>query len=175
MMTRRSAVPVNKTPVTWILVADSRQAQIYVRHKVEKWIPFPHNRRNQFEEIIAHEPVAVPGMRWRAESIHEYDFGPDTTARVFESVGDARHMSEPHITVQEEIRQHLARSIAQSLYRAHMEKAFDRLVLIAPPKMLGEIKRQLDGKLVRMIVAEMPKDLTHYEGEELADHLNHIA
>ena len=35
-MTRRKAVPIAKSPITWILVADSRQAQVYTRKKEKK-------------------------------------------------------------------------------------------------------------------------------------------
>ena len=73
-MTRRNPVQIAKPPVTWILVADSRQAQGYTRHAVEKLVPLAGNsRRGRFEEVIAHAPVPVDGMRWKAESPGEYE------------------------------------------------------------------------------------------------------
>src|SRR5689334_23195051 len=97
-MTRRQAVQIIKPPVTWILVADSRQAQVYTRQKVEKLVPLAGNsRRNQFEEVIAHAPVAVAGMKWEAESVDQYEVGRNATGMVFESASSARSMSEPHL------------------------------------------------------------------------------
>jgi protein required for attachment to host cells len=175
-MTRRTSVAIVKPPVTWILVADSRQAQVYVRHRTEKSIPLAGNsRRNQFEEIIAHAPVPVTGMKWVAESTDQYKVSRDRLGRVQESANSAHHMSEPRIDVKEEIREHFARTIAQELYRAREAKAFDRLVLIAAPKMLGEIKKHLDKKIAKLIMAEMPKDLAHYDSEEVTEYLNNIA
>lgn len=171
-MTRRPAVQIVKPPVTWILVVDSRKAQVYTRSRIEKLIPLAGNsRRNQFSEIIAHAPVAVTGMKWEAESADQYEVGRNATGMVFESASSARSMSEPKIDVRDEIRDHFARTIALHINQAKAEKVFDRLVLVAAPKMLGELKKHLDAKVMKCIAAEMPKDLTHYEGEELLQHL----
>lgn len=175
-MTHRQAVPVVKPPVTWILVADGRQAQLYTRQKVEKMIPLAGNsRRGHFAETTSHEPVPIPGMKWEAESPDQYEVGRNATGMVFESSGGARHMSEPHMDVREEIKIHFARAIAEQLNQALSKKAFDRLVLIAPARMLGEIKKHLDKKVIKQITAEMPKDLTHCNGPALAEHLESIA
>lgn len=175
-MTRRKAVQIVKPPVTWILVADGRKAEIYTRQKMEKHIPLAGNfRRNHFEEIITHGPVPVPGMKWQAESVDQYEIGRNATGMVFESASSARHMSEPHMDVHEEIKQHFAKTIAGQLNQAQAEKVFDKLVLIAPAKMLGEIKKHLDKRVLKSIAAEMPKDLTHYNGQTLAEHLESIA
>lgn len=173
-MTRRQAVRIAKSPVTWILVADGRRAQVYTREKVEKLIPM-ERQRNQFEEIISHEPVPIPGMKWEAESAEQYQVGRNATGMVFDSASSSRSMSEPHLDVREEIKLHLARTIAEQLNIAKLNKAFDRLVLIASPKMLGEIKKYLDEKVLRLVIAEMPKDLTHFDAEELENHLGYIA
>src|SRR5688572_8855450 len=99
-MTRRHAVQIAKPPVTWILVADSKQAQIYTRQKVETQRPIIGNsKHNQFEEIVTHEPVPVPDMKWEAESADSYEMGRNATGMVFQSSGTARHMSEPHMDV----------------------------------------------------------------------------
>jgi protein required for attachment to host cells len=174
-MTRRPAVTIVKPPITWILVADGRQAQIYRRQYVDELIPLERRfRRSQFEEVATNEPVPVPGMKWKAESPAQYEVGRNKIGMVFESANSARSMSEPHINVREEIRNHFAKTIAGHLNRAQAQKAFDRLVLIAPAKMLGEIKKQLDERVLKQVVAEMPKDLTHFDVEALADHLEHI-
>lgn len=171
-MTRRKAVPIVQPPITWILVADSRQAQVYSRQRVEKQIPLPGNsRHNQFLEVVAHEPMPIPGMRWKAESADQYEIGLNKTGMVFESANGSRSMSAPHVDVRDEIRNHFAKAVATHMNKAHADKAFGRLVLVASPKMLGEIKKHLDAKTLKCLAAEMPKDLTHYEGEELLQHL----
>jgi protein required for attachment to host cells len=173
-MAGKRALQVEKSPITWILVADARNAQVYTRQKVEKHIPLAGNARHEhFEEIISHEPLPVSGMKWKAEPASEYEKGRNA-GRVFESAGHTRHTGEPHMNVHDEIRIHFARTIAAELNHTREEKAYDRLVLIAPAKMLGEIKKYLNDKVLKRIVAEMPKDLTHYEGHALAAHLDGV-
>ena len=141
-------------------------------HALEKLIPLAGNsRRNQFEEVIAHQPLPVPGMKWEAESVDQYEVGRNKTGMVFESAGSARSMSEPHMDVRDEIRNHFARKVAGHINQAQAAKSFDRLVLVAAPKMLGEIKKHLYAQALKSVAAEMPKDLMHYEGEELLQHL----
>lgn len=175
-MTRRHAVQIVKPPVTWILVADARQAQIYRRQHLEKLIPLERrSKRSQFEEVVANEPVPVIGMKWEAESASQYDIGRNKTGMVFESASSFRSMSAPHMDIHEEIREHFARTLGKALNRAKEDKSFDRLVLIAPAKMLGELKKHMDAKVLKNIVAEMPKDLTHHDGRTLEKYLGGIA
>jgi protein required for attachment to host cells len=167
-MTRRHAVPVAKHAVTWILVADGKQAQVYVRERVERRMP------PSFAESISHEPMPVADMCWEAESADQYQVGRNATGMVFSSGGSARHMSEPHMDARAEVKQHLAVLVAGELDMAKAQKRFDRLVLVAPPKMLGEIKKHLGKAVLKSVVAELPKELTHYEGAELLEHLQGV-
>jgi len=168
-MTRRKAVAIVKPPVTWILVADSKQAQVYTRRK-----PRRLSLLSQFEEAITHTPISVPDMAWEAEPLDQYQLGRNATGMVFESKSSERHMNEPRIDAREEIQQRFAQTIVRQLAKAKTENRFDRLVLVAPPKMLGEIRKHLDTNLSRAIMAEMPKDLTHYDSKDLADHLGFV-
>ena len=60
------------------------------------------------------------------------------------------------------------------LNKAALEKAFDKLVLIAPAKLLDEIKGELTNKVRQRIIAEMPKNLTHYSEADLTVHLQEL-
>lgn len=171
-MTRRKAVQIVRPPVTWILVADGGQAQVFVRSCVEKLIPLAGGtKHDHFEEKVVREPAPVPGMRWFAESPEQYQVGRNATGMVFVSKSKARHMSEPRIDARKEVKQHFAAFIAEQIDAARAKERFDRLVLVAPPRMLGEIKSLLAPATMKKVIAEMPKDLTHYEGEELLQHL----
>jgi|GEM_PF-936118 len=175
-MTKSDFVAVEKTPVTWYLVADSRQGQVYTREKLEKIIPIAGgSKHDKFSEETSYELVAVPSLKWQAESTAEYEVGKNATGMVHESSGGARHMSEPHIDVRDEVREHFARALAKNLEHAAAEKSFDKLVLVAPAKMLGEIKKHLSDKLAKLVSEEIHKDLTHCTAKELTDNLAHAA
>lgn len=174
-MSPKPQVQVVKAPVTWILVADGRKAQIYTRKEVEKIKPLSGSpKRSQYEGALEYELVPLPEMAWQAEPNDIYETGRKVTATVFESVGSARHMSEPHIDAREEIKINFAKKLADQLNRAEAEKNFNRLIIAAPAKILSEIKNHLDKKLLKLLAAEIPKDLTGYEGQALAKHLEVI-
>jgi NhaA family Na+:H+ antiporter len=63
-------------------------------------------------------------------------------------------------------------AIADELSRAWANKSFDKLVLIAPPKMLGDLRAQLDKSVLPHIIGSLSKDLTHLSAGEIMIHLN---
>lgn len=161
--------------VTWIVVADGRRAHIYRRHREEKYIPMPGvGRHHHYEHQYATVLVSVLPKSWEAESFQDYDFGRDQLGRVFESASPTRHMVAPRIDVQEEIKLNFMRTIAGRLQQEYDRKVFEKLVLVAPPKMLGTLKRCLTPALLECIVAELGKDLTHYPRNELAMQLRKV-
>ena len=158
----------NKNAVTWYLIADSKFGQVYVRTNVEHIVPMAGGaKHDKYSEEILSELIAVPEMKWEAESVKQYQIGKNATGMVHESLGGAIHMSEPHIDVHDEVREHFAKLLAEKLAKAAEEKAFDHLVLVAPPKMLGELRKHLNEKVLKLINEEISKDLTSSTPAEL--------
>jgi protein required for attachment to host cells len=61
-----------------------------------------------------------------------------------------------------------AETVAQRLNRAAEEGRFEHIVVAAPPKALGELRREYSKKLQGKILAEIDKDLTHHTFPEIA-------
>jgi protein required for attachment to host cells len=61
-----------------------------------------------------------------------------------------------------------AADIAARLNRAAEENRFEHIVIAAPPKVLGELRRDYSKKLQGKIVAEIDKDLTHHTFPDIA-------
>jgi protein required for attachment to host cells len=61
-----------------------------------------------------------------------------------------------------------AAGIAERLNRAAEEDQFEHIVIVAPPKVLGELRRDFSKKLQGKILAEIDKDLTHHTFPEIA-------
>jgi protein required for attachment to host cells len=61
-----------------------------------------------------------------------------------------------------------AAGIAERLNRAAEEDQFEHIVIVAPPKVLGELRREFSKKLQGRILAEIDKDLTHHTFPEIA-------
>ncbi|MEA2834440.1 MAG: hypothetical protein QOG66_2642 [Methylobacteriaceae bacterium] len=61
-----------------------------------------------------------------------------------------------------------AATVAQRLNRAAEEGRFEHIVIVAPPKALGELRQEFSKKLQAKILAEIDKDLTHHTFPEIA-------
>ncbi|CUA88959.1 Protein required for attachment to host cells [Chelatococcus sambhunathii] len=55
-----------------------------------------------------------------------------------------------------------ASEVAETLYRAAHEKRFERLVVVAPPQTLGELRKAFHKEVSERIVAEVDKTLTSH-------------
>ncbi len=173
-MRAQAKVSREKT-VTWVLVADGRRAQVYERKILEKRIPIGGSEgQTHYKELLVRELLPLKGMAWEAESPEIYETGRNATGMVFESGSSARHMSEPHVDVRKKIKSHLVEDIAQKLNEATARKEFTDIALVAPDKILGELKKHLNANTQKAIVAELSKDFTHYKGDDLVKHLGDI-
>jgi protein required for attachment to host cells len=167
-------IPAKHGTITWFLVADGRQAQVYTRAAVERRIPIG-GRGRHVHEVHSVELVPLLLKPLMAESADVYQVGRNQTGMVFESGSNMRHMGEPHVDARKEVKQHFAQRVADFLGSAKTGAAFDRLVLVAPPSMLGEIEARLSTKIRRKLVATLPKELTHLDARQLVEHLAQVA
>ena len=59
-------------------------------------------------------------------------------------------------------KERFAAEIAERLYKLAHRGAFDDLVLIAPPQVLGEMRQKLHKEVSEKVQAEIPKTLTRH-------------
>lgn len=64
--------------------------------------------------------------------------------------------------------QRFAAEIAATLYEMEHAHKFDELVVVAPPKMLGDLRAAFHPEVAQRIVAEVAKDLTSHPVPEMA-------
>src|SRR5690606_39531091 len=60
-----------------------------------------------------------------------------------------------------------ARDIARYLDKARIDRRYDKLILVAPPKFLGALRKHLDKDVARMVVEEIPKDVSALKTHDL--------
>ncbi len=141
---------------TWILVADGARAQIWLSEGWGKGLT-----RVGVEE-------ASGGTAPTRE------LGSDRPGRVQDSAGSGRHAMEPRVDWHRYEKSLFAKRMAGVLDKGAGEKAFDRLVLVAPPQALGDLRAAL-GKAARALVtAELDKDLTSLPPRKLIQRLEKI-
>jgi len=61
-----------------------------------------------------------------------------------------------------------AKEVAKRIDAERVANAFDRLVIVAPPKMLGLIRRSLSTQSQALLAGEVPKDIVHEGPEAIA-------
>ncbi|HEY1385631.1 MAG TPA: host attachment protein [Dongiaceae bacterium] len=146
-----------KKTVTYILVADGARARLYANHGVGKGL----------------QPVS--GATHRADlHHHDREILSDKPGRAYSSVGEGRSAMEPQTEWHRFEKHKFAREMARVLDAAAANKAFDRLILIAPPATLGDLRTELSDATRKMVTAELPKDLTRHAEQELPQHLGSV-
>ena len=87
--------------------------------------------------------------------------GTDRPGRSVSSVGTARSAVEEvdwhHIA-----KERFAGEIAEALYRHAHDNRFDKLVVIAPAKILGSLRKAFHAEVTDRIVGEISKELTSH-------------
>ncbi|WP_315831001.1 host attachment family protein [Bradyrhizobium prioriisuperbiae] len=92
--------------------------------------------------------------------------GTDRPGRSNASVGAARSAMEEvdwHYIAKERF----ATEIAAALYRRAHANGFDTLVIIAPPKVLGHLRKAFHVEVTDRITGEFPKELTSHPISEI--------
>ena len=161
-----------KPSITWVLIADGKEAQIYVCNKNIKKLPLGGaNIHHYYDEQSGHELLTVPEGQLNAESINDYQIGHDQRGTSSSSNSPTHNTYEPQGDIKVELKRRFAQSIAEKLQKAFQEKLFQNLILVAPPKMIGELREYLDDNLQTHVIASLAKELTHYHGQVLVGHL----
>jgi protein required for attachment to host cells len=138
----------------WVVVADGARARIF-----------------QGDPRVGHLELVMPELTGRAREKGS-ELLADRPGRSLDSsqVGN-RHAMEPSTDPKEVEKERFARELASTLEKAADEGRFARLMLVAPPKMLGELREVLAEKVKEKIVKEVDKDLTWVAVHELPAHL----
>jgi protein required for attachment to host cells len=146
---------VLKKAVTWIVIADG-------------------NRAHVVRQVGVGKPLeAVPGEDFlNPEPQRTRDLGTDKPGRAFDSNGLGQRHGYEQIDWHRFEKQKFAKTIAEHLERAAETKAFDKLVLVAPPEILGELRANLGKHGMAKIAGTIGKDLTHVPIPGLAEHLD---
>ena len=141
-----------KHPRTWYIIADGGRARFVER-----------------DETGAYRTV----LSFVAAEMHKRsrDLGLGRPARVKESANAARHAVEPRRDLHEAAKEDFIALVAEDIEAGHGRDQFDRLVLIAPPRVLTELKQKLSKPITKIVVSDLQKDLTKVPDHDLAKHI----
>jgi protein required for attachment to host cells len=148
---------VAKPSVTWLVIADGGRARLIARRSEEP-------RYSTLRELMS-----------IAEQVPSRELAADRPGRSHESATTARHALEPRSDPHERAKEAFAQEVAKALSEANAAEAFDRLILVAPPRVAAALRRVLDKPVLAKIVGELAKDLTKVPDHELGGHLDAVA
>ena len=146
-----------KPTKTWVVVADGDQAKIFEHDGPGKGLH------------------SVDGLKFEQEHLRSGDIMADRPGRASNPSGPGSRAAVDYRTdpAQERKRRFVER-LAEVLDAKHSEGAFERLVIIAAPAALGDLRPALSDAVRGTILAELPKDLTNMPTAKLAEHLDGV-
>ncbi len=139
---------IMKVTKRWIVIVDGGCARFIER-----------DEQGRFRTVSSLEAVSLH-MRSR-------DIGRDRPGRVYESADSSRHGTEPRHDLHGSEKGKFVALVIDEIENALQEGAFDEFVLVAPPKVLGEVRQALPATLAKVLTDTLSKDLTKIPDHEL--------
>ena len=136
----------------WVIVADKGIARIFRK---------PDGHLELIGEIH-------PGETMQAELTNK------TLGRMASPGGGRHHKYEPHMEQSRQDEFAFAHDVADWLAKAEAADTFDRIVLVAAPKILGDLRAVMSRDVNSRIAAEVDKDLTKLDERALYAALDDI-
>jgi protein required for attachment to host cells len=160
--------------ILWILVADGKQARFFEYREETRIVPAGTSGPGQYgykEEVAAPVLTPLPELSLQAEPLESYQINPEQHGPSDGSIPSHRHTRTPYADTKDEIKQKFMRAIAAHLEQASIGKRFDRLIIAAPPREMGELRPLLNPHIRKRLVAEIPEELTHLSPHKLLAHI----
>jgi len=133
---------------TWILIADGEKA-LFLRNEGDAEYPVFQVERIEEQD----NPPARDQAANRPGRFHD---GPSVQRSAVQDTD--WHLLE---------KERFAHDMAGILYRMAHRGRFDRLILAASPRVLGELRHDLHQEVTSRIVGEIPKTLTNHPVDEI--------
>lgn len=133
---------------TWVLIADGEKA-LFMQNKTDGEDPF-------LEVIREEEQDNPPTGEQAANRPGRFNDGPSVQRSAVDDT-DWHQLAK----------ERFADELSQILYRRAHAGDFERIVLVAPPATLGELRSELHKEVRDRVVGEIPKTLTNHPVEEI--------
>ncbi|TMH46732.1 MAG: host attachment protein [Betaproteobacteria bacterium] len=149
--------PASRTfmTTTWIIAADASRARILQ----------VTDRAQQLEEV---ENLLNPEGR-----VHDRELISDAHPRLSSHSGGGPGSDREETSAAEHATELFAKRVGNYLESARTAHRYDRLHLIAPPKFLGRLRKELGKEVQKLVAEELPKDLSWLNARDIqAQYLN---
>lgn len=145
-----------KKKITWIVVADGAHASIFQNDGPGKGItPTRHTQ--------------LTGDTRRSSEI-----ASDAPGRTHSRGGHVQSVMEPTSDPHEQAAKDFIAHISGLLTEAGKAHEYERLILVAAPQALGDLRAALPADINALVSGELHKDLTHATIPEITGHLGEV-
>ncbi|WP_108446133.1 host attachment protein [Halomonas denitrificans] len=125
---------------TYIVVADAARARLFTRDGITI---------SELDSLVHAEG-----------RLHEGDLVTDRGGDVHESTSTTARSAGGESVATQHHEEMFAREVAERLYRARVDNSMEKLILVAPPRFLGQLRDKLDGPTTKLVIHSLAKDLT---------------
>ena len=115
-------------------------------------------------------PVLTVETVLKQNNPQNHDLGTDRPGRVFSSVGPRSGSAEP-VDWHQLAEDRFAHDIIDGLVELAKREKLKRIVIVAPPRTLAELRRAMPEEFSKLVVAEINKDLTKHSVKDITHHL----
>jgi protein required for attachment to host cells len=136
---------------TWIIAADASRARV-----------LQVAGRERLDEV---ENLLNPEGRLQNREINT-----DAKGRFAGPDRPGGHSSDDEERTVDHASEMFAKRVGDYLEKARTDHRFDQLVLVAPPKFLGALRKELGKEVGKLVAHELPKDLSWFNERELEDY-----
>lgn len=135
-------------PTTWIVAADASRARIL--------------QVADRERLVEVEDLVNPEGR-----LHNREINTDAKGRFEGPDRPGGHSSDDEERTVDHYNELFAKRVADYLDKARTDRRYERLVVVAAPKMLGQLRQELDKEVEKLLLDEVPKDLSWFNAREI--------
>lgn len=137
----------------WILVADRSQARLFQRNKPQDGIHL------------------IQRMDHPEGRMKEREINSDRPGRAFHSGDVQRSGYSPDLSATDHVAKNFAQSLATLLDQGRNQSRYERIVLVAAPRMLGWIRDSLPDLTQALVVEALDKDLSYLSEDQVIEYL----
>ena len=137
---------------TWILVADSGRARIFEKHN--------HAAITELQDLTN-----------SLGRLQDRELKTDKEGRFFGHPAQG-NTSEPEVPPEAHQALLFAETIDKFLSDSYHHQRFSKLQLIVPPEFLGLLRKKLDDQVRKVVVKEVPKDLSRASVKDIQHYVS---
>ncbi|TAK87202.1 MAG: host attachment protein [Betaproteobacteria bacterium] len=134
---------------TWIIAADASRARVL-------------QVADRDQQLLEIEDLLNPQGR-----LHNREINTDASGRFRGQDRPGGHSSDDEQRTGDHYDELFAKRVGDYLEKARNQHRFDRLHLVAPPKFLGALRRELGKEVQKLVAEEIPKDLSWVNARDL--------